>query len=46
MDKQIDSRIKENERTECLSCGREVSKKWNYCPKCGVKLKEASLGEV
>ncbi len=30
-----DSRIRKEDRTTCLSCGREISIKWNYCPKCG-----------
>lgn len=34
----MDSRIKESDRTQCPACGREVSSKWNYCPKCGAAL--------
>ena len=33
-----DSRIKEEDRTQCPVCGRDVSSKWNYCPKCGALL--------
>lgn len=33
-----DSRIKEEDRTQCPVCGRDVSSKWNYCPNCGALL--------
>lgn len=35
-----DERINEKDRTECKRCGREVSVKWNFCPKCGNQIQE------
>lgn len=36
--RENDSRIKEDDRTQCPVCGLDVSSKWNYCPKCGTLL--------
>lgn len=29
----------EENRTQCPVCGREVGVNWNFCDKCGLKLK-------
>lgn len=34
----MDVRIKESDRTQFPVCGRDVSIKWNYFPKCGEAL--------
>lgn len=33
-----DDRIQGTENTQCINCGRIVSKTWNYCPKCGQRI--------
>lgn len=33
-----DKRIKEEDRMQC-TCGRDVSKRWHFCPKCGKLIK-------
>ena len=38
MSKENDTRIDEEDRTQCPVCGRDVSTKWKYCPKCGELL--------
>lgn len=30
-----DPRIAEKDHTQCRTCGRDVSAKWNFCPECG-----------
>lgn len=35
-----DPRIKEEDRTQCTVCGRDVSIKWNYCPRCGSAIQK------
>lgn len=35
-----DFRIKEEDRTQCAACGRCVSSKWNYCPRCGKPISQ------
>lgn len=30
-----DPRISAEDLDFCSKCGREISRKWNYCPNCG-----------
>lgn len=41
----MDTRIKEGDRTQCPECGRDVSAKWNYCPKCGTAITKKTPSE-
>lgn len=41
----MDTRIKESDRTQCPECGREVSVKWNFCPKCGTAITKKTPSE-
>lgn len=33
-----DSRINDADLKHCVVCGREVSRKWNYCTACGAPV--------
>jgi len=41
----MDWRIKEEDRTQCTECGRDVSIKWNYCPNCGAPITKEKSSE-
>lgn len=34
-----DKRIKEEDRMQC-TCGRDVSKRWHFYPKCGKPIQQ------
>ena len=40
-----DKRIKEEDRMQC-TCGRDVSKRWHFCPKCGKPIQSNEAGEM
>lgn len=33
-----DPRISDEDLDFCVKCGREISRKWNYCPNCGTAV--------
>ena len=37
-----DPKIEENDRTHCHVCGREVSRKWNFCSNCGFAVQKSA----
>lgn len=40
-----DKRIKEEDRMQC-TCGRDVSKRWHFCPKCGKPIQSNEAGDM
>ena len=36
----MDEKIKPEERLKCPACGRTVSQRWDFCPKCRCCLKK------
>lgn len=40
-----DKRIKEEDRMQC-TCGRDVSKRWHFCPKCGKLIQSNEAGDM
>lgn len=41
-----DSRIDSKNLAKCFRCGRNVSTKWNFCPKCGAVISYSQKNEV
>ena len=40
-----DKRIKEEDRMQC-TCGRDVSKRWHFCPECGKPIQSNEAGDM
>lgn len=40
-----DPRISVEDLDFCARCGREISRKWNYCPNCGTAVHPQKNGE-